>query len=307
MLLNEVRVPKFILFIYNELMVFMFGSDVDKRKKEIEEQEKRIKSWMAKIKHKIVILSGKGGVGKSTLAANLAGAIALKDKNASIGILDADITGPSIPKILGARDNEMKASPIGIAPVIGPNGIRIISMDFLLQNDETPVIWRGPMKSMAIRQFLADVMWGSLDYLIIDLPPGTGDEALSIMQLIPDIDGVIIVTIPSDLSQIVVKKAVTFTRQLKSEVIGIVENMSGLVCPKCGNKIDVFQTGGGKKISNDLNVPFITEIPLDPRISEDSDKGVLFVERHPDSPATKAYTKIVKRIDEYLEKRRYLK
>lgn len=282
----------------------MFGTDFDKRKKEIDEQEKRIKSWMDKIKHKIVILSGKGGVGKSTVAANLAVALASKNRKSSIGILDADITGPSIPKILGARKKELKASPLGIAPVIGPNGIRIISMDFLLQSDETPVIWRGPMKSMVIRQFLSDVMWGSLDYLIIDLPPGTGDEALSIMQFIPDIDGVIIVTIPSDVSQIVVKKAVTFVRQLKSEVIGIVENMSGLVCPECSNKIDVFQSGGGKKISNDLNVPFLTEIPLDPRISKDTDNGKIFLENHSDSPAAKAFLDIVDKIEKHFGKKR---
>jgi ATP-binding protein involved in chromosome partitioning len=287
------------------MMIYMFGTDFDKRKKEINEQEKRIKSWMNKIDHKIVILSGKGGVGKSTVAANLAVALASKDGKVSVGILDADITGPSIPKILGAREKDLKASPLGIAPVIGPNGIRIISMDFLLQSDETPVIWRGPMKSMAIRQFLSDVMWGSLDYLIIDLPPGTGDEALSIMQFIPDIDGVIIVTIPSDVSQIVVKKAVTFARQLNAEVIGIVENMSGLICPECDKKIDVFQSGGGKKISNDLNVPFLTEIPLDPKISEDADIGMIFVENRSNSPAAKAFSNIVDKIEKHFEKKRY--
>ena len=286
-------------------MISMFGTDLDKRKKEMDEQEKRIKSWMDKIKHKIVILSGKGGVGKSTVAANLALALASKDRKVSVGILDADITGPSIPKILGAREKDLKASPIGIAPVIGPNGIRIVSMDFLLQSDETPVIWRGPMKSMAIRQFLSDVMWGSLDYLIIDLPPGTGDEALSIMQFIPHIDGVIIVTIPSDVSQIVVKKAVTFARQLKTEVIGIVENMSGLICPECGKKIDVFQSGGGSKISNDLNVPFLTQIPLDPKISENADNGTIFVENHFDTPAAKAFLDLVNKIKDHFEKKRF--
>lgn len=277
------------------------GADLEKRKKEFEEQEQRIKTWMAKIQHKIVVLSGKGGVGKSTVTANLATALAVKGRPDLVGILDADITGPSIPKMLGARKQGMNAAPTGIAPAVGPLGVKIVSMDFLLQSDETPVIWRGPMKSMAIRQFLGDVMWGNLEFLIIDLPPGTGDEALSIMQLIPHIDGVVIVTIPSEVSQIVVKKAVTFTHQLKAPVIGIVENMSGFVCPKCGAEIDIFQTGGGQKISDDLKTPFLGKFPLDQRICEDADKGLPFIVKHSDSPAAKAFMDIVDKIENFLK------
>ncbi len=279
----------------------MMGADIEKRKKEIEKQDQRIKTWMNKIKHKIVILSGKGGVGKSTIAVNLAIALAQKGRKNLVGIVDADITGPSIPKMLGERKQVLNASPLGISPAIGPQGVKIVSMDFLLQTDETPVIWRGPMKSMAIRQFLADVMWGDLEFLIIDLPPGTGDEALSIMQLIPDIDGSIIITIPSEVSQIVVKKAVTFSRQLNVSVIGILENMSGLICPKCGAQIDVFQTGGGQKISDDLNVPFLGKIPLDPRICEDMDKGMPFIVNHPNSLAAKAFMEVIGRIEAFIE------
>jgi len=277
------------------------GVDLEKKKKEFDEQDQRIKAWMTKVQHKIVVLSGKGGVGKSTVTANLAIALAQKGHADFVGILDADITGPSIPKMLGVRKQGLNAAPTGIAPAIGPLGVKIVSMDFLLQSDETPVIWRGPLKSMAIRQFLGDVMWGILEFLVIDLPPGTGDEALSIMQLIPNIDGVVIVTIPSEVSQIVVKKAVTFTRQLNAPVIGIVENMSGFVCPKCGAEIDVFQTGGGQKISDDLKVPFLGKIPLDPRICEDSDKGLPFIVEHPDSPAAKAFMNIVDKIESFLE------
>ena len=271
------------------------------RRKEVEDQERRLKAWMAKIKHKIVILSGKGGVGKSTVAANLAMALALKGRPYLVGVLDADITGPSIPKILGTRGQRLGAGPPGIFPATGPLGIKIVSMDFLLPSDETPVIWRGPLKSVAIRQFLADVVWGDLEFLVVDLPPGTGDEALSIMQLIPDIDGVIIVTIPSEVSQIVVKKAVTFARQLNVPIIGIVENMSGFVCPKCGAEINIFKVGGGKKISEDLMVPFLGSIPIDPEVCEDSDKGMPFIVEHMNSPAAKAFMEIVKKIEGFLK------
>lgn len=273
----------------------------ENRRKEIEEQEHRIKTWMTKVKHKIVVLSGKGGVGKSTIAANLAIALAWKGRPYLVGILDADIMGPSIPKMLGARKQQLNMGPAGIFPAVGPLGIKIISMDFLLPTDETPVIWRDPMKSVAIRQFLADVVWGDLEFLIVDLPPGTGDEALSVMQLIPQIDGVIIVTIPSEVSQIVVKKAVTFTRELNAPLIGVLENMSGFVCPKCGAETDIFKVGGGQKISNDLEIPFLGRVPLDPRICEDSDQGTPFIIKHSDSPAAKAFMEIVDKIEDFLK------
>jgi ATP-binding protein involved in chromosome partitioning len=156
----------------------------------------------------------------------------------------------------------------------------------------------------AIQQFLSDITWGELDFLFVDLPPGTGDEPLSIMQLIPDMDGVVIVTIPSEVSQIVVKKAVTFARQLGVPVIGIVENMSGFVCPKCGAEVNIFKIGGGRKIAEDLGVQFLGSIPIDPEICIDSDDGEPFIVRHPESPATKAFMEIVKKIEEYLEWRK---
>ncbi len=173
-------------------------------------------------------------------------------------------------------------------------------MDFLLPNQETPVIWRGPIKMKAISQFLSDITWGDLDFLFIDLPPGTGDEPLSIMQLIPEMDGVVIVTIPSEVSQIVVKKAVTFSRQLKIPVIGIVENMSGFVCPECGAEVNIFRVGGGEKIAEDLKIPFLGRIPIDPSICKDSDKGVPFIVEHMNSPAAKAFMRIVKKIESFL-------
>jgi ATP-binding protein involved in chromosome partitioning len=252
---------------------------------------------MSKIAHKIIVLSGKGGVGKSTVTANLGIALARRGHAGRVGILDADITGPSIPKMLGVRGQRLDVGLPGVFPVIGPLNTRIVSMDFLLPSDETPVIWRGPLKSMAIRQFLAEVVWGDLDFLLVDLPPGTGDEALTIMQSIPNIGGVVIVTIPSEVSQVVVKKAVTFTRQLGAPVLGIVENMSGFVCPKCGAETSIFKTGGGQKIAEELGVRFLGRIPLDPRICEDSDDGTPFILRHRDSPAATAFIEIVEKIN----------
>jgi ATP-binding protein involved in chromosome partitioning len=271
------------------------------RSAEREEQERRLKASMERIKHKVVVLSGKGGVGKSTVTANLAISLASRGHVGRVGVLDADITGPTIPKMLGIRGRRLDAGPPGLFPALGPLAIRVVSMDYLLPSDETPVIWRGPLKSMAIRQFLSEVVWGYLEFLLVDLPPGTGDEALTIMQSIPNIGGVVIVTIPSEVSQIVVKKAVTFTRQLKAPVLGIVENMSGFVCPKCGTEISIFRTGGGQKIAEELGVPFLGKIPLDPRICEDSDVGTPFIIQHSDSPAAVAFTEIVAKIHKTLE------
>jgi len=275
-------------------------SEMQLRKEKFEEQEKRIKAWMSKIRYKVIVLSGKGGVGKSTITTNLASALAQRAHSDRVGILDADITGPSIPKMLSARKQRLNAGPPGIFPAIGPLGMKIVSMDFFLERDETPVIWRGPLRSAAIRQFLADVVWGELDYLIVDLPPGTGDEALSVIQLIPHIDGAIIVTIPSEVSQIVVKKAVAFARELDVRIIGLVENMSGFVCPNCGALTEIFMAGGGEKIAKDLDVPLLGKIPLDRRISESSDAGVPLVLKSPDSHAAKAFMDIVEKVDRSL-------
>ncbi|MDH5267344.1 MAG: Mrp/NBP35 family ATP-binding protein [Candidatus Bathyarchaeota archaeon] len=270
------------------------------------EGEKNLKLKMAKIKHKIAIISGKGGVGKSTVTVNLAMAFATHGYVNSVGILDADITGPCIPKILGIKGQKLQAGPPGVFPATGPLGMKVVSMDFLLPSDETPVIWRGPLKMKAIQQFLSDITWGKLDFLFIDLPPGTGDEPLSVMQLLPDMDGVVIVTIPSEVSQIVVKKAVTFARRLNVPVIGIIENMSGFTCPKCGEHVDIFGAGGGKKIAEDLVIPFLGKIPIDPEICSDSDKGSPFTIEHPHSPASEAFREIVKKVEGFLKRRNRL-
>jgi len=254
-----------------------------------------------KIKHKIAIISGKGGVGKSTVTANLAMTFAMQDTDAKIGVLDADIHGPCIPKMLGLKGQKMNTGPNGeIFPVTGRLGIKAVSMDFLLPNDETPIVWRGPLKMRAIQQFLSDITWGELDYLFIDLPPGTGDEPLSVTQLIPNMDGVVIVTMPSELSQSVVKKAITFARQVGVPIIGVVENMNGFVCPDCGAKIDIFKTGGGRRLSEELSVPYLGSIPIDPRICNDSDNGISFTASNEDSSATQAFVAIVEKIKQFI-------
>ncbi|MEM2985030.1 MAG: Mrp/NBP35 family ATP-binding protein, partial [Candidatus Jordarchaeaceae archaeon] len=179
------------------------------RMQEVLDEERRVRERMAKVKHKIIVMSGKGGVGKSTVAANLA--VAMSKLGSRVGILDSDIHGPSIPKIMGVEGMRPSGGPTGIYPILSGYGVRVISIDLFLENSEDPVIWRGPLKMSAIRQFLSDVDWGELDYLFIDLPPGTGDEPLSVMQLLPNMDGAVIVTAPSDLSKHVVKKAINMS------------------------------------------------------------------------------------------------
>jgi len=275
-------------------------------KKERYMEQQALKLRMSKIKHKIAVISGKGGVGKSTVTVNLAMAFAMHGYVNSVGILDADIHGPCVPKMLGLRGQRLQANPIGVFPVMGSMGIRVVSMDFLLESDDAPVIWRGPLKMRVIQQFLSEMMWGELEFLFIDLPPGTGDEPLSVIQLIPNMDGVIIVTIPSEVSQVVVKKAVTFARQLGVPIIGIIENMSGFICPKCGAETNIFKVGGGQKIADDLSVPFLGSIPIDPEICSDSDNGMPFIIGHANSPATKAFKEIVKKIEHFLAYREQL-
>ena len=269
------------------------------QEKASQEQEK-LRDAMGKIKHKIAIISGKGGVGKSTVTVNLAAAFALMGK--SVGVLDADIHGPSVPRLLGLEGQQVKVAPSGVFPVDGPLGMKVMSIDFFLP-EQAPTIWRGPLKMRAIRQFLADVDWGELDFLFIDLPPGTGDEPLSIAQLLPDIDGVVIVTMPSELSSSIVKKAITFAERLNMPIIGVVENMSGFICPHCGEKTEIFQSGGGKKMAQEMDVAFLGSIPIDPKVGVDSDKGTPFVVSHKDSAAAKAFMEIVKNVDEYVKKK----
>jgi ATP-binding protein involved in chromosome partitioning len=263
------------------------------------EEQQRLKDRMGKIKHKIAVISGKGGVGKSTITVNLAAAFAQKGKK--VGVLDADIHGPSVPKLLGLEGRQVKTGPPGVFPVEGPLGMKVMSIDFFL-SEQMPTIWRGPLKMRAIRQFLSDIVWGELDFLFIDLPPGTGDEPLSIAQLLPEIDGVVIVTMPSQLSSSIVKKAITFAQRLNMPIIGVVENMSGFVCPYCGEKTEIFQSGGGKDMAQQVDVTFLGSIPIDPKVGVDSDKGTPFVLSQKNSAATVAFMEVVEKVEDYLNK-----
>jgi ATP-binding protein involved in chromosome partitioning len=270
--------------------------------RQVYEEESLLTIRMKKIKHKIAIISGKGGVGKTVTAVNLAMAFAMQDYNNRIGLLDADLHGPCVPKMLGMEGQKLRVGPIGAFPALGPLGVKVVSMAFLLEGKEVPVIWRGPLKMKAIRQFLEEIVWGELDFLLIDLPPGTGDEPLSVLKLLPDMDGIVIVTIPSEVSQTVVGKAITFSRQLNVPVIGIIENMSGFVCPECGTETHIFRSGGGEKISQEFSVQFLGKIPLDPRICEASDLGHPFIKEYPESHASKAFLKIVEKITTFIQK-----
>src|SRR3990172_1655121 len=274
---------------------------LDNPRQQLLEQQQALRRRMAKIKHKVAVISGKGGVGKSTVTVNLAAAFAKTGH--AVGVLDADIHGPSVPRLLGLTGQQMKVGPPGAFPVPGPLGIKVVSIDFFLPEERTPTIWRGPLKMRAIRQFLTDIVWGDLDVLFIDLPPGTGDESLSIAQLLPEIDGVVIVTLPSELSRAVVKKAITFAERMGLPIIGVVENMSGYVCPSCGEKVDIFQSGGGEKMAGEAGVQFLGKIPIDPKIGATADKGIPFVSEQPDSPASKAFMEIVEKVEEYLKAR----
>jgi ATP-binding protein involved in chromosome partitioning len=230
---------------------------------------------MARIKHKIIIASGKGGVGKSTISVNLARALQMKGLR--VGVLDADITGPDIPKLLGIEDQKLMQGSEGIEPA-NANGIKAASMALILSSRETPVVWRGPMKMAAIKQFIQDVNWGDLDFLIVDLPPGTSDEPLSVLQLIPDLAGAIIVTTPQEVSLLDSRKAVNMVKAMKLPVLGIVENMSGLKCPHCQETINIFSSGGGERMAEEMNVPFLGAIPIDPQVCALGDSGQTFAE-----------------------------
>ncbi|MHA1341409.1 MAG: Mrp/NBP35 family ATP-binding protein [Promethearchaeota archaeon] len=264
-----------------------------------------IRERMSKIKHKIVVMSGKGGVGKTTVAVNLA--IKLASIGRTVGILDVDITGPDVPLMLNleGRRPPVDAEKEEFRPVLGPLNMRVMSMAFLLQDNQTPVIWRGPLKMSAIRQFLYQAQWGELDYMVFDLPPGTSDETLDILQLIED-GYVIIVTQPQDVSLLDVRKAINMVKQMKRNLLGIIENMSILVtkCPKCNEtiQIDLFGEGGGQKVAEEMGVRFLGKIPFEVDVRIGGDNGFPFIIDHPDAPSGKAFEEIVKKIIELLEK-----
>lgn len=229
------------------------------------------------VKHTIMVMSGKGGVGKSTVAVNLA--VTLAKQGYKVGLLDADINGPDDPKMLGVDKEKVFATEEGeILPLETKYGVKVISMAFLLPSEETAVIWRGALRHKAVQQFLEDVAWGEMDYVILDMPPGTGDEALTVSQLVPDADGIVIVVTPQDVALLDARKAINFATQLKLPVLGIVENMSGFVCPHCGKTINIFKKGGGENAAKETSVSFLGRIPLVTEVVEKADEGIPAVE-----------------------------
>ena len=243
------------------------------------------------IRHKLLVLSGKGGVGKSTVAANLAVSLARAGKK--VGLLDIDIHGPSIPRLLGLESEQILGSEEGMLPVRVNDNLTVMSIGFLVGDEKTPVIWRGPRKHGVIRQFLKDVVWGELDYLVVDSPPGTGDEPMSIAQLVGSPAGAVIVTTPQQVAIADVRRCVSFCNAVSLPVVGIVENMSGYVCPKCGERVDLFKTGGGKILAEEMNVPFLGDIPIDPQIVTSGDAGRPFVDTQKPTSASHAFARII--------------
>jgi len=267
----------------------------DAQKTRMAAEQEEVRRTVGRIKHRILVVSGKGGVGKSTVAANLA--VSLAHGKHAVGLLDVDVHGPSIPRLLGLEGKPVQAADRGgsqalLQPVIAAENLCVMSMGFFLEKPDTAVIWRGPMKYQAIKQFLKDVEWGDLDYLVVDSPPGTGDEPLSVAQLLGSPSHALVVTTPQELSLSDVRKCIMFCRQLRIPVLGVVENMSGFVCPHCGRVTGIFKTGGGRTMAEEMGVPFLGSVPLDPRVVEAGDEGTPYVRRFADSPAAGAFDAI---------------
>lgn len=259
--------------------------------KEMSELDLRVKKNMEQVKHKIVVMSGKGGVGKSTMSTNIAYGLALKGY--TVGILDADIHGPNVALMLGKEG--YKAATFKPLELLDGK-LKVVSLSFFLGSSDDPIIWRGPAKIGAIHQFLGDVQWGELDYLVIDLPPGTGDEPLTIAQSIGKADGSVIVTTPQDVSILDSRKSIKFSKLINLPILGIVENMSGFVCPHCGERIDIFKTGGGEKAANDLGVDFLGKVPMNPAIVTAGDSGNPYIGSGEKNAAHDALEEIVAKL-----------
>ncbi|NQT35418.1 P-loop NTPase [bacterium] len=262
----------------------------DRQKQEITDSQD-IFARMNRIKHIILVLSGKGGVGKSTVAVNLA--VTLAEAGKKVGLLDIDIHGPSIPQMLNLTKERLNITGEVLIPANYSQNLKVVSMGLLMGGRDEAVIWRGPLKMKIIKQFLKDADWGELDYLIIDSPPGTGDEPLSIAQLLPHADGAVIVTTPQEISVADVRRCINFCRKLSLKTLGVIENMSGFICPTCNTKIDIFQSGGGRKMSEEMGVPFLGSIPLDKGLVDACDSGKPYVQQFAGTETAKAFSEII--------------
>lgn len=278
------------------------GEITPEQQKQMIEQQLNLSRNLGQIKYKIAVMSGKGGVGKSTVAANIAEAF--QKEGFTTGILDADIHGPNIPKMLGVEDQDIMINKERhMMPVEAPSGLKVMSMAFMLDSIDTPIIWRGPQKTGSIKQLIADVAWGPLDVLIIDNPPGTGDEPLTVLQTIPDIDAVVMVTTPNVVSQEDVLKCVKMVEMLNVENIGLVENMAYYECPHCNEKLHIFGKGDGKDFADEMEITYLGDLPLTEKVSSSPNKGGVMVTIEPKSDVTKRFTEIVNEIqDDFFKK-----
>ncbi len=265
----------------------------------INAEDFKLQESLGKIKHIVIVMSGKGGVGKSTVSANLA--MALSMKGYQTGIMDVDITGPNIPKMFDVEDEQLDVVNDCLIPIMVPPSLKVMSMEFLLPDKNSAIIWRGPVKGTAIRQFIEDVKWDDLDYLVVDMPPGTGDEAISIAQLMKKADGIVLVTTPQDVALMDCRKTVTFSTQVEIPIIGLIENMSGFVCPHCGKTTDIFKSGGGVATAKNFNIQFLGKVPIEPAIVISGDGGMPIVAENPDSESAKAFNSIVDKIIKTVE------
>ena len=278
------------------------GEMTPEQQKQMIEQQLNLSRNLGQIKYKIAVMSGKGGVGKSTVAANIAEAF--QKEGFTTGILDADIHGPNIPKMLGVEEQDIMINEERhMMPVEAPSGLKVMSMAFMLDSIDTPIIWRGPQKTGSIKQLIADVAWGPLDVLIIDNPPGTGDEPLTVLQTIPDIDAVVMVTTPNVVSQEDVLKCVKMVEMLNVENIGLVENMAYYECPHCNEKLHIFGKGDGKDFADEMEITYLGDLPLTEKVSSSPNKGGVMVTIEPKSDVTKRFTEIVNEIqDDFFKK-----
>ena len=258
-----------------------------------DEQDASVSRSLNRIKNKFIVMSGKGGVGKTSTAVNIA--IALANQGLKVGIMDVDLHGPDVPRMLGLTGMPDVNSRRKLNPMRYSDHLTAISMESFLPKRDDAIIWRGPLKFSAIRQFIADVDWGELDFLVIDSPPGTGDEPLTVAQQIQDAKA-IIVTTPQEVALADVRKSISFCRTVRLDIFGLVENMSGLNCPHCGEIIDLFGVGGGERTARETGIAFLGRIPMDPRMVACGDSGVSFQKTYPDSAVAKAFRGIAEQM-----------
>ncbi|MBI5559477.1 MAG: Mrp/NBP35 family ATP-binding protein [Deltaproteobacteria bacterium] len=263
-------------------------------------QNMAINTSLGKIKNKILVMSGKGGVGKSTVSTNLA--LGLANKGYKVGLMDVDLHGPDICRMLNLTEKlQARQTEAGglVPPMQYGENLKVISLEYMMEDRDDPIIWRGPLKVQAIRQFIADMDWGDLDYLVIDAPPGTGDEPLTVAQTIKDAQA-IVVTTPQEVALADVRKSLNFCKHVKMNVIGMVENMSGFICPHCDHNVEIFKTGGGEKTAKDFGIRFLGKVPIDPRVVVGGDDGTPYLSSGAESPAVKAFAEIISNVEKVL-------